>query len=55
MREETVEEWVEIDDIEDAAEEAHVIEVDEALLDGEVADDDVAQSGIEVAEEVLRA
>ncbi|MGH8237543.1 MAG: DUF3426 domain-containing protein [Steroidobacteraceae bacterium] len=52
MREETVEEWVEIDDIEDAAEEAHVIEVDEALLDGEVADDAVAQSGIEVAEEV---
>ena len=30
IREETVEEWVEIDDIEDAAEEAGFIEIDEA-------------------------
>ncbi len=58
IREETVEEWVEIDDIEDAAEEAAIIDVDEALLDGDVAaaeqalEHEVARSGIEVAEEV---
>ena len=55
IREETVEEWVEIDDIDDAAEE--VIEVDEDLLDEPISAEDLvvdepAQSGIEVAEEV---
>src|SRR4029453_2336298 len=55
IREETVEEWVEIDDIEEAAEEASVIEVDEDLvnetsLDDLMADDD-SPTGIEVAEE----
>ena len=66
IREETVEEWVEIDDIEDAAEEPEVIEVDEALLDDDVIEElaeeaaaqsdsaaaDSAASSIEVAEEV---
>jgi predicted Zn finger-like uncharacterized protein len=57
MREETVEEWVEIDDIEDAAEEAAVIEVDEAQVDedvlDELAEEAVAEDEqpIEVAEE----
>jgi predicted Zn finger-like uncharacterized protein len=59
IREETVEEWVEIDDIEDAAEEAGVIEIDEASV-GEDAIEDVieeivqeerAHAAIEVAEE----
>jgi predicted Zn finger-like uncharacterized protein len=57
MREETVEEWVEIDDVEDVAEEAAVIEVDEAQVDedvlDELAEEAVAedQQPIEVAEE----
>jgi predicted Zn finger-like uncharacterized protein len=55
IREETVEEWVEIDDIEDAAEEASIIEVDEDLVNQDSLDDliveDAAQTGIEVAEE----
>jgi predicted Zn finger-like uncharacterized protein len=57
IREETVEEWVEIDDIEDAAEEAAVIEVDEAQVDedvlDELAEEAVAEDEqpIEVAEE----
>jgi predicted Zn finger-like uncharacterized protein len=57
IREETVEEWVEIDDIEDAAEEAAVIDVDEAQVDedvlDELAEEAVAedQQAIEVAEE----
>jgi hypothetical protein len=57
IREETVEEWVEIDDIEDAAEEAAVIEVDEAQVDedvlDELAEEAVAEDepAIEVAEE----
>jgi predicted Zn finger-like uncharacterized protein len=59
IREETVEEWVEIDDIEDAAEEAAVIEVDEDLVNEGSLDDLTstadAQSGIEVAEEVYEA
>jgi len=56
IREETVEEWVEIDDIEDAAEEPEIIEVDEDLLDDDRAPqevlDEAVRSGIEVAEEV---
>jgi predicted Zn finger-like uncharacterized protein len=60
IREETVEEWVEIDDIEDAAQEAGVIEIDEAAVDEEVIEDVIeeivederAQARIEVAEEV---
>jgi predicted Zn finger-like uncharacterized protein len=60
IREETVEEWVEIDDIEDAAEEAGVIEIDEELIDGDLSDESLAaeaaaQSGIEVAEETYEA
>lgn len=57
IREETVEEWVEIDDIEDAAEEAAVIEVDEAQVDedvlDELAEEAVAEDEqpVEVAEE----
>src|SRR6185369_1809756 len=55
IREETVVEWVEIDDIEDAAEEASIIEVDEDLVNQDSLDDliveDAAQTGIEVAEE----
>jgi predicted Zn finger-like uncharacterized protein len=57
MREETVEEWVEIDDLEDVAEEAAVIEVDEAQVDedvlDELAEEAVAEDEqpIEVAEE----
>jgi predicted Zn finger-like uncharacterized protein len=57
MREETVEEWVEIDDVEDVAEEAAVIEVDEAQVDedvlDELAEEAVAEDEqpIEVAEE----
>jgi predicted Zn finger-like uncharacterized protein len=57
IREETVEEWVEIDDIEDAAEEAAVIEVDEAQVDedvlDELAEEAVAEDeqAIEVAEQ----
>jgi predicted Zn finger-like uncharacterized protein len=57
IREETVEEWVEIDDIEDAAEEAAVIDVDEAQVDedvlDELAEEAVAEDeqAIEVAEE----
>ena len=59
MREETVEEWVEIDDVEDVAEEAAVIEVDEAQVDedvlDELAEEAVAEDEqpIEVAEEAL--
>jgi predicted Zn finger-like uncharacterized protein len=59
IREETVEEWVEIDDIEDAAEEASVIEVDEELVNAdsldELAADAEAQTRIEVAEEIYEA
>jgi hypothetical protein len=59
IREETVEEWVEIDDIEDAAEEAGVIDVDEELVNEDSLDDLAgttdAQSSIEVAEEVYEA
>jgi predicted Zn finger-like uncharacterized protein len=59
IREETVEEWVEIDDIEDAAEEAGVIEVDEDAVGDdaiedvieEIVEDERAQARIEVAEE----
>jgi predicted Zn finger-like uncharacterized protein len=57
MREETVEEWVEIDDVEDVAEEAAVIEIDEAQVDedvlDELAEEAVAEDEqpIEVAEE----
>jgi predicted Zn finger-like uncharacterized protein len=57
IREETVEEWVEIDDLEDVAEEAAVIEVDEAQVDedvlDELAEEAVAEDEqpIEVAEE----
>jgi predicted Zn finger-like uncharacterized protein len=56
IREETVEEWVEIDDIEEAAEEAAIIDVDEDLVDQDaVIEDEVveaaAQDGIEVVEE----
>jgi predicted Zn finger-like uncharacterized protein len=57
IREETVEEWVEIDDIEDAAEEAAVIEVDQAQVDedvlDELAEEAVAEDeqAIEVTEE----
>ena len=57
IREETVEEWVEIDDIEEAAEEAAVIDVDEAQVDedvlDELAEEAVAEDeqAIEVAEE----
>jgi len=57
IREETVEEWVEIDDIEDAAQEPEVIEVDEELVDeqalDELAEEAVAEdeSAIEVIEE----
>ena len=57
MREETVEEWVEIDDIEDVAEEAAVIEVDEEPVDEDVLDDLAEEAvaederPIEVAEE----
>jgi predicted Zn finger-like uncharacterized protein len=57
MREETVEEWVEIDDIEDAAEEASIIEVDEDLVNADsledLAADAEAQAAIEVAEETF--
>lgn len=56
IREETVEEWVEIDDIEDAAEEVGIIEVDEDLVNEDSLEDLAsatgAQAGIEVAEEV---
>jgi predicted Zn finger-like uncharacterized protein len=59
IREETVEEWVEIDDIEAAAEEAGVIEVDEDLVNEDSLDaltgNNDAQTGIEVAEEVYEA
>ena len=63
MREETVEEWVEIDDIEDAAEEAAVIEIDEELVNADSLEDlaredlsaDNAPADIEVAEEVYEA
>ena len=64
IREETVEEWVEIDDIEDAAEEAAVIEIDEDLVNADsledlarddLAADNDAQAGIEVAEETYEA
>ena len=59
IREETVEEWVEIDDIEDAAEEAAVIEVDEDLVDQtsleDLAAETEAQAGIEVAEGAYEA
>jgi predicted Zn finger-like uncharacterized protein len=55
IREETVEEWVEIDDIEDAAEEASIIEVDEDLVNEdsleELTAEAEAQAAIEVAEE----
>jgi predicted Zn finger-like uncharacterized protein len=57
IREETVEEWVEIDDIEDAAQEPEVIEVDEELVDeqalDELAEEAVAEDepAIEVIEE----
>jgi predicted Zn finger-like uncharacterized protein len=57
IREETVEEWVEIDDIEDAAQEPEVIEVDEDLVDEqpleELAEEAVAEDSpaIEVIEE----
>jgi predicted Zn finger-like uncharacterized protein len=59
IREETVEEWVEIDDIEDAAEEAGVIEIDEEAVDNEAIEDVIeeiveeerAHAAIEVAEE----
>ena len=55
IREETVEEWVEIDDIEDAAAEAGIIDVDEDLVNDdsleELARAADAQAGIEVAEE----
>jgi len=55
IREETVEEWVEIDDIEDAAAEAGIIDVDEDLVNDdsleELAREADAQAGIEVAEE----
>ena len=54
IREETVEEWVEIDDIEDAAEEASVIEIDEDLVNEDSLDDLTAdaQASLEVAEVV---
>jgi predicted Zn finger-like uncharacterized protein len=56
IREETVEEWVEIDDIEEAAEEAAIIDVDEELVNAdsleELANEAEAEPGIEVAEEV---
>src|SRR4029453_7800441 len=52
IREETVEEWVEIDDIEDAAAEAAIIDVDEDLVNDdsleELAREADAQTGIEV-------
>ena len=55
IREEVVEEWVEIDDLEAAAEEPGVIEVDEDLLDQDSLDDlaheSATQTSIEVAEE----
>jgi predicted Zn finger-like uncharacterized protein len=55
MREETVEEWVEIDDIEEAAAEAGVIDVDEDLVNedslADLAKDAGAEPDIEVAEE----
>ena len=55
IREEKVEEWVEIDDIEDAADEAGIIEVDEDLVNEDSLEDlanaTAAQAGIEVAEE----
>jgi len=57
IREETIEEWVEIDDIEEAAEEASVIEVDEDLVNADSLDDLAidadTQTGIEVAEETF--
>jgi predicted Zn finger-like uncharacterized protein len=57
IREETVEEWVEIDDIEDAAEEAAVIDVDEDLVNEDSLDDLTAdaQASIEAAKEVREA
>ena len=45
IREETVEEWVEIDDIEDAAQEPEVIEVDEDLV-GEQPLDELAEAAV---------
>jgi predicted Zn finger-like uncharacterized protein len=57
IREETVEEWVEIDDIDEAAEEASVIEIDEDLVNADSLDDltadDDTQTGMEVAEETF--
>lgn len=57
IREETVEEWVEIDDIEDAAEEAGVIEIDEELVNKDSLEEltGEAQAAIEVAEGVYEA
>jgi predicted Zn finger-like uncharacterized protein len=59
IREETVEEWVEIDDIEEAAEEAGIIEIDEASVGDdaiedvieEIVEEERAHAAIEVAEE----
>ena len=50
IREEIVEEWVEIDDIDEAVEEAAVIDVEEELIDEDALADDGEQSSIEVAE-----
>ncbi len=63
IREETVEEWVEIDDIEEAAQEPQEINVEkefadeDALLDDPLAqqDQDDEQDGIEVAEEAYES
>lgn len=46
IREETIEEWVEIDDIEDAAEEAAIIDIDEATV-GDDAIEDVIEEIVE--------
>jgi predicted Zn finger-like uncharacterized protein len=55
MREETVEEWVEIDDIEDAAQEPEVIEIDEEeLADAElVVEEEPHEDNADVADEVV--
>jgi predicted Zn finger-like uncharacterized protein len=58
MREETVEEWVEIDDIDEAAQEPEVIEIDEEdLADAEsVVDEEIyaqAQAEDEVVDEIV--
>jgi len=59
IREETVEEWVEIEDIDDAAEEAGIIEIDEDAVGDdaiedvieEIVEEERAQAAMEVAEE----